>query len=777
MNFLHPALAMVGLGAIALPIIIHLLIRRRVKPVRWAAMKFLLEAYKQRRRRLILEQLLLLATRCLLVACIAVALGRLLIGGGAASGLGAGPRPTSLILLIDDSLTSGADGALQRHKEQAASLMAQLNPGSGDTASLVTLSRPAQGVVIPATSDIGALRGIIERLTPTDAAADLAGAIATINGAVVAGPVEDRPRVVVAVLSEFLAGSVDLQSPLGTIEPSPDAVLMSAVRADGISNTAIVSVEPLRSVVTGGRSLAASNQVRVTLRRAGPEIGTASTRSVRVLTTREGGGTETLGQAMARFEAGQQDSTVIMQADVGPPESGGRASRVIAASTDHDALGADDSVQRVIEFRDSIRVAVVAPRRFQQPGEGGGLNRFDAADWVTLALEPSAPAISGLGAGARADIETARVEPNAITTSRLAGFDAVALCAPQSLDQTGWEAIGAFVRQGGLLIVVPPKDVAIHLWADQLSAMELGWTIGREARDPESPLAIDASTGPAASTDLLSLVRAELPELARSVMVRRVLPVSIDGERREGALLSLGDGTPLLVASVPQAAATTAGGRGLVVMLATSLDLAWTDLPAKPLVVPLVQEVVRQGVGVARGAWHSLAGSSPALPAGTTDLRAASVSLDGDDRRPPEAGVSIAIDSGGAAAPAIRRAGIYRAMDAQGMTRAWLSIAPDTHASDTNPMAPQVVRAWIASAAPNATVIELGAETAPGSGALTSALVASRATPDRSLVFLVAALALALIELALARWSSHARIFGEGDEIITGRTGVGGAGA
>jgi hypothetical protein len=127
-----------------------------------------------------------------------------------------------------------------------------------------------------------------------------------------------------------------------------------------------------------------------------------------------------------------------MQADVGPPESGSRASRIIAASIDADALPRDDVVQRVIEFRDSIRVAVVAPRRFQDQGLGAtaGLDRFDAADWVTLALEPLMAPPAG-ASGPKADIETSRVEPSAITAARLTGFDAVALCAPQSLDPTG----------------------------------------------------------------------------------------------------------------------------------------------------------------------------------------------------------------------------------------------------------------------------------------------------------------------------------------------------
>src|SRR5437773_11869322 len=58
----------VGAGAVSVPIIIHLLNRRRFKIVTWAAMRFLLAAQKQNSRRLRIEQLLLLAVRCLLVA-------------------------------------------------------------------------------------------------------------------------------------------------------------------------------------------------------------------------------------------------------------------------------------------------------------------------------------------------------------------------------------------------------------------------------------------------------------------------------------------------------------------------------------------------------------------------------------------------------------------------------------------------------------------------------------------------------------------------------------
>lgn len=784
MSFLHPTLALVGLAAISLPIIIHLLIRRRVKPIRWAAMKFLMQAYKQRRRRLILEQLLLLAARCLLVALIALAIARLMLGSGV--GAGVAERPTALVLMIDDSLTSGADGALERLKDRALALLSELDPGAGDTVALVTLSSPASGVVLPPSSDIGAVRAIIEALTPTDCAVDLPGA-ATLVGDVGSllspdgageGP---GPRVVVAVLSEFLAGSVDVQQTLGAIQPRPDAVLVSTPRSTGVDNVAIVSVEPLRSVVTGGRSLASSNQARITLRRSGPSIGQAATRSVRLLMPEEGATGDSmsvLDEGLARFEPGQVEATLILRAETGPPATpgAGRVSQAIVCQIEADALPGDDVLRRVVEFRDSIRVAVVSPRRFER---SGGIDRFDAADWATLALEPM---VQSATPGPPSDIEVARVEPGAITTARLAGFDAAILCAPQSLDQTGWEALASFVRAGGLLLLIPPAEVTTHVWTDQIGAsLGLTWEVSREAVTFDAPRAIQAPAEPS-SQSLLALVGAEIPELARAVGVRKRLTIAMDGAaadtdesaRRAAILLTLDDGEPFLIAERPGSRRADAGassadpdaGRGLVVMLASSLDLAWTDLPAKPLVVPVLQEIVRQGVGLSRGSWASVAGQRPALPEGAVEIRV----IQTDDRVDPQAAAPIGITIGSSGAPALRHAGLYRATDASGATRATLVVAPNHRASDTGAVVPATVTGWIGAIGDGAPVVTIGEgdpAVAGGSRVLSGAIKESNPARDVSFPLLLGALAIAIAELIIARWSSHARrlsVGGEGDE-------------
>ena len=65
-----------GLAAAAVPLLLHLLNRRRYREESWAAMRFLLAAIRKNQRRIRLEHWLLLAVRTLLVVCVVLALAQ-----------------------------------------------------------------------------------------------------------------------------------------------------------------------------------------------------------------------------------------------------------------------------------------------------------------------------------------------------------------------------------------------------------------------------------------------------------------------------------------------------------------------------------------------------------------------------------------------------------------------------------------------------------------------------------------------------------------------------
>ena len=74
--FVHPALFWGGIGLVSIPIIIHLLNRRRFRRLEWAAMEFLLDALRRNRRRIRIEQWILLLLRIAAVLLIVIARAR-----------------------------------------------------------------------------------------------------------------------------------------------------------------------------------------------------------------------------------------------------------------------------------------------------------------------------------------------------------------------------------------------------------------------------------------------------------------------------------------------------------------------------------------------------------------------------------------------------------------------------------------------------------------------------------------------------------------------------
>ena len=73
---MHPAIAAAALGMGVIPILVHLINRRRYRRVTWAAMSFLLAANRRSARRVRLEQWALLAARIAIIVLVGWAIAR-----------------------------------------------------------------------------------------------------------------------------------------------------------------------------------------------------------------------------------------------------------------------------------------------------------------------------------------------------------------------------------------------------------------------------------------------------------------------------------------------------------------------------------------------------------------------------------------------------------------------------------------------------------------------------------------------------------------------------
>lgn len=179
---LHAAILGLGIAAVAIPIAIHLLVKRKKPPMPWGAMRFVQLAVKQTRRRMMLERWLLLACRCLLVLAAGIALARPLWSSGDSRATGGGQV---VYVIIDNSLASGTTDAagvsdLAKNIASAKRMLESLRPG--DQAAVITAARPAAGVIMPASGNIASVIEVLDRLEPTSSGADLRGAVALAAG-------------------------------------------------------------------------------------------------------------------------------------------------------------------------------------------------------------------------------------------------------------------------------------------------------------------------------------------------------------------------------------------------------------------------------------------------------------------------------------------------------------------------------------------------------------------------------------------------------------------
>src|SRR5690242_717808 len=107
MGFGIPAM-LVGLGAVAIPVFIHLLNRRRYEIVNWGAMHFL-QISATTRRQILIEEILLLLLRMGLIALLVLAMAAPYADSPALARLS--PKSNrDVVLILDGSCSMGYAG-------------------------------------------------------------------------------------------------------------------------------------------------------------------------------------------------------------------------------------------------------------------------------------------------------------------------------------------------------------------------------------------------------------------------------------------------------------------------------------------------------------------------------------------------------------------------------------------------------------------------------------------------------------------------------------------
>ncbi|QOJ17056.1 MAG: BatA domain-containing protein [Phycisphaeraceae bacterium] len=726
MTFVTTWLAVAGAVGMSIPIIIHLLWRQRRRPIEWAAMRFLIEAFKRNKRRLQVEQLILLAVRCLIVLLLGGALARPLLD---AAGLLDNDESRAVILIIDNGVTAattppGAErsDALARHVAHAIGVIRSLGPS--EAVGLITAARPIASPVIPPSVDHGAIITLLEGLTASQSPSDLAGALRLARDTVT-DLQKDGRRAVVYLLSDFRAGAAPLDQPLGDLFAGlgDDVLLLASPPAESPApNVQITDLTPVRRLILPGAA-DGSQQITVHLARHGGDLPRGASR------LRLSGDDISAAPRTVEWGAGQADASVTFT--INYDRALGREIGLTAIVDDDDALAADNTRYVTLDVRDRLRVTLVSPPTFERIAS---IERLTPGQWIRRALRTSD----------QSPIDVIDLPPGSVDDVELRATDAVIIAQPDRLTESGWGAVRRFVDRGGLAIIVPPADLNVHSWTEVFAShLDLPWRFPLEASSHPNGLLM-ADEQPA--SELLRLLQGELPDLTRSLITYRSLSVDTASSQAE-AVLVFENGAPMLVIGSPRAAApdlAERGGeshqstRGLVLYLAVAPQFPeWTTLPIQMFMVPLFQEMVRQGLNMIRSTQRIEVGDQPALPG----LARAAESVVAPD------GVTFALDAARRPTRPLEKAGLYEVVDGAGLRVGRVAVNLDPRAARTDPQSAAAVAAWL-GASGSWRVFDPAQPAALLAEAETGAALAG--------YLLTVVLALLVAETILARRFSHA---------------------
>ncbi len=601
---LHPGLLIAGLACIAIPILVHLL-RRKHRPISWGAMRFLEQAYKKRKRLITVEQLLLLLTRCAIIALIAGGVGALILGSGTNN-----QRPRTLLLVIDNSIHSatileGTESSLQRQQKRALELLETLDSSRGDRAALITTAGPAQGIAIPATTELGLIRSRVQSLGATDAERDLEGSLALLREAIENS--QDQSVMTPAFLLSHAGwdseAMQDQSTPLGRSDGIETILLdvpSHSQSRTATTNYAITQASPLRPIVTRSNEQGDSNDeihgIQITLARSGDPNTTGS---LSLLLTDAVSGT-VLDSESIDWPIGQTTLTrsIALDPDALNATRGGSALiRVSIEIIQADSNPRDNTRIVGLPLRQQIRIGIIDS--FSSQSEG----IIRPSRWVraVLGADERLISIQQINASAAAD----RIDPT---------LDMLFILTPSAIDDRGWSRIARLnsASSGSMPIVITPNaDQGSIEWMTQLETLAPQLTDGLVQLKSYEPAIGLANT----LTDhgLLSGIENEYAALASSVTLSRSL--ELHPGPSAAVLLRNSESQPIALTSVARELDSDSM-LGSVVVLGFALDARWTDLPARPLFVAMMHEMVRSLLSRSIAPDHRLSG----LDASSIDL-------------------------------------------------------------------------------------------------------------------------------------------------------------
>ncbi len=628
--FFTNAWMLAGLAALSVPIIIHLLLRRKTKRIRFSTVQFFLRQDEQSSQRRRLRNWFLLALRLLVCTLLVLAFARPYLKDGAS----AGPAPKQeVLILLDRSLSMQANASdgpkWLRARELVRQMLSQLKPQ--DRAALISCGPRAE--VLSGWAPATAVAPILSELTPTCGAASLGEGLQLARRLLSLAERDAEASATLYIVTDLQrSGCEDLASC-----PVPEGVEVKLAPVGDLvtPNLAVMDLQ-----VKGGQE-------------APPHAVLASfsdedTSDLRVQFSIDGHVVSSVTLGLSAGGVTNLDLTI-------PPLNPGWHEATLQLQS-NDALALDNTRFQTIHVPEPAHV-VVAETRSGQPSFA------EASFFVAAALDPVKDSTNAVPRHFAVEI----VPANKLS-ARIAGDKGESPCKIVVLPGLGQvpsalgPALTSYVQAGGGLWLFVGDDVSANHYNGEFKGLlpavlgsieacpdpAFGWRIG----EYDTNLTLFAAFRKPRSGDLW------LPRFSNRFQLKATDPATV-AARFE-------DGTPLVV--------TGTVGRGRVVLVNTSVDTAWNDWPKHKTFVPWVHGTALYLAGTsptdaAEDQAHLVAGWETDLSLGTqaANARFQIHTPDGKDL------VATADDRGEIRDLLFSQPGVYSVRDTSG--REWRRVA------------------------------------------------------------------------------------------------------
>lgn len=418
MSFLTP-FYLLGLLAIALPIILHLINFRKPQKQAFSTLVFFKQLQRSSMKRLKLKKRLLLALRIALLALLALALARPALSPGAAFNLQSGS--VLYMILIEN-------GPGMRQIDERGPLMDTVSDAlntlisRADTEDRFLIYNTHGELLMPQEMGPAQAGQLLEDLEAVNAGNFTASRLDQLLRRAGSTDRDQRNMYVFARGAENISQSLRDFSPQVEYDLELLPVTLVQTGEQPSENVAITSIESSSSIIAAGRPI--SFEVRL------ENFGQRPVFNYALSLESEG---ETAGQYQVNLEPGEEQRYTF---ELIPPESGSLTGRALLEG---DAVGFDNERFFALELPEVRRILLLRPE-----DEGSG-----SRSWLRPVFE---------AARRTADqIQLSEVDWDTLS-ERLSAAplpDAVMLEGVEEVPEFAWSGLISFVQQGGGLVLFP----------------------------------------------------------------------------------------------------------------------------------------------------------------------------------------------------------------------------------------------------------------------------------------------------------------------------------